>query len=71
MLVVGWTGALVYDTTEGAVDTIQLLEYANTQLLEFRYYDNLLTRVLKGVYAALERKRVSSRAGGWREKRSD
>jgi hypothetical protein len=57
LLVVGWTGALVYDTPEGAAHTIQLLEYANTQLLEFRYYDNLLTRVLKGVYASLERKR--------------
>ncbi len=57
LLVVGWTGALVYDTPEGAAPTIQLLEYANTQLLEFRYYDNLLTRVLKGVYASLERKR--------------
>jgi len=57
LLVVGWTGALVYDTPEDAAHTIQLLEYANTQLLEFRYYDNLLTRVLKGVYASLERRR--------------
>lgn len=55
LLVVGWTAALVYDTAEGAAPTIQLLEYANTQLLEFRHYDNLLTRVLDKVYRSLER----------------
>jgi hypothetical protein len=31
------------------------LEYANAQLLEFRYYDDLLTRVLAGVYKSLGR----------------
>ena len=55
LLVVGWVAALVYDTPEGAAPSIQLLEYANTQLLEFRYYDNLLTRVLAGVYKSLGR----------------
>lgn len=55
LLVVGWTAALVYDTAEGAAPTMQLLEYANTQLLEFRHYDNLLTRVLGNVYRSLER----------------
>jgi hypothetical protein len=56
LLVVGWTGALVYGSLEGAATTIQLLEYANTQLLEFRYYDGLLTNVLGGVYRFLEHK---------------
>ncbi|HZT70224.1 MAG TPA: hypothetical protein VFC10_10840 [Terriglobia bacterium] len=55
LLVVGWTAALVYDTAEGAAPIIQLLEYANTQLLEFRHYDGVLTRVLDGVYRSLER----------------
>ena len=53
LLVVGWVGAFVYDTPEGAVPTIQLLEYANTQLLEFRHYDEVLTRVLNDVYRML------------------
>ena len=35
---------------------MQLLEYANTQLLEFRHYDDILTRVLQHVYKSLERK---------------
>lgn len=56
LLVVGWTGALVYGSTEGAAITIQMLEYANTQLLEFRHYDSLLTQLLDGVYRSLERK---------------
>lgn len=56
LLIVGWSGALVYGNREGAATTIQLLEYANTQLLEFRYYDSLLTTLLDGVYRSLERK---------------
>ncbi len=54
LLVVGWVAALVYDTPAGAAPTIQLLEYANTQLLEFRHYDEVLTRVLERVYKTLE-----------------
>lgn len=54
LLVTGWVAALVYDTMEGAAPTIQLLEYANTQLLEFRHYDDVLTRVLENVYKMLE-----------------
>lgn len=56
LLVVGWTGALVYGSSDGTAATIQLLEYANTQLLEFRYYDSLLTTFLSDVYRSLERK---------------
>jgi hypothetical protein len=54
LLVAGWMAAFLYDTTEGAAPTVQLLEYANTQLLEYRRYDELLTRVLKQAYDSLE-----------------
>jgi hypothetical protein len=54
LLVVGWTAALVYDTPEGAAPTLQLLEYANSQLLEFRHYDATLTHLLSGVNRQLE-----------------
>jgi hypothetical protein len=64
LLVVGWTGALVYGHSEVAEMTIQMLEYANTQLLEFRHYDGLLTQLLDGVYRSLERK--SGVAAAWR-----
>jgi hypothetical protein len=56
LLVVGWVAALVYDTPEGAAPTIQLLEYANTQLLDYRHYDDVLTRILENVYSTVERK---------------
>jgi len=55
LVVVGWNAAFVYDTSAGADTTIQLLEYANSQLLEFRHYDEVLTRELKGVYQSLEK----------------
>jgi len=55
--VVGWNAAFVFDTTAGAETSIQLLEYANSQLLEFRHYDELLTGILDGVYDTLGHKR--------------
>jgi hypothetical protein len=64
LLVVGWTGALVYNSPEGAAASIQLLEYANTQLLEFRHYDGLLTRVLEDVYRGMEKN--AGLAAAWR-----
>jgi hypothetical protein len=56
LLVVSWTAAFICDTAEGAAPTIQLIEYANTQLLEFRYYDQVLSRLLEDVYRSLEKK---------------
>jgi hypothetical protein len=56
LMVVGWAAAFVQDTQEGAGGDLQLLEYANTQLLEFRYYDKVLTDVLQEVYRYLDRR---------------
>jgi hypothetical protein len=55
LAVIGWNGAFLYDTAAGAETAIQLLEYANSQLLEFRHYDELLTRELESVYASLDK----------------
>ena len=55
LVVVGWNAAFIYDTAPGAEPTIQLLEYANSQLLEFRHYDELLTRQLNSAYQSLEK----------------
>jgi hypothetical protein len=54
LAVIGWNAAFLYDTAAGAETAIQLLEYANSQLLEFRHYDELLTRELESVYTSLE-----------------
>lgn len=55
--VIGWNAAFLYDTNAGAETAIQLIEYANSQLLEFRHYDDLLTGILDEVYDSLERKK--------------
>ncbi len=54
LAVIGWNATFLYDTVAGAETAIQLLEYANSQLLEFRHYDDLLTRELESVYTSLE-----------------
>ena len=56
-MVVGSHGSVVYDGPEDAAAVTQILEYAKMQLLEFRYYDRFMTRVLAEFYTALERKR--------------
>ncbi|HEV3308285.1 MAG TPA: hypothetical protein VGZ91_17725 [Candidatus Sulfotelmatobacter sp.] len=55
LAVIGWNAAFIYDTPSGADTAIQLLQYANSQLLEFRHYDDLLTKQLEDVYDFLER----------------
>jgi len=55
LAVIGWNAAFLYDSEAGADTAIQLLEYANSQLLEFRHYDELLTRELESVYASLDK----------------
>jgi hypothetical protein len=68
LTVIGWNAAFLYDSNTGAQTAIQLLEYANSQLLEFRHYDELLTGILDTVYQMVEKRRgVLSR---WRMSRS-
>jgi len=55
LAVIGWNAAFLYDTAKGAETAIQLLEYANSQLLVFRHYDNLLTEELDRVYLLLDK----------------
>lgn len=55
LAVIGWNAAFIYDTDAGAETAIQLLQYANSQLLEFRHYDEFLTQELENVYDFLEK----------------
>lgn len=57
LAVVGWNSAFIYDTQPGAQSTIRILEYANSQLLQFRHYDELLTQELREAYRFLDRRR--------------
>ena len=54
LVVPTWNAALVYDTPGGAQAALEILEFANSQLLEFRYYDELLDRELASIYALLQ-----------------
>jgi len=58
LVVPTWNGAFIYDTETGSQGTIELLEFANSQLLQFRYYDQLLDTELGRIYAQLQ-------AHGW------
>jgi hypothetical protein len=49
-----WNAAFVYDTVEGARGVIDILEFANSQLLEFRYYDQLLDAQMERIYPELQ-----------------
>lgn len=59
VVIASWSGALVYDTALGAPGALEILEFANSQLLEFRYYDQRLDKELAEIYTGLQ-------AGGWR-----
>lgn len=64
LIVAGWNAAFLFDTPTGAEPTIRLLEYANSQLLQFRHYDEMLTRELERVYDFVERRK--GLLYGWR-----
>jgi hypothetical protein len=54
LVIPAWNAAFVYDTEVGANAALEILEFANSQLLEFRYYDQLLDAQLAGIYAQLQ-----------------
>jgi len=56
LVLVGTSAALVYDRSDDAAATMLVLEFAKMQLLEFRYYDNLMSDLLTGIYSALDQK---------------
>jgi hypothetical protein len=57
LVVPTWNAAFVYDTEPGAQAALEIFEFANSQLLEFRYYDDLLDHELARIYSQLQRKR--------------
>ena len=65
-----WNAAFVYDTPAGAQAALEILEFANSQLLEFRYYDELLDGELASIYARLQRPALVRRVVGSRYTRA-
>ena len=56
VIVPTWNAAFVYDA-EGLESALEILEFANSQLLQFRYYDDLLDNELGRIYPILQRRR--------------
>ncbi len=60
LVVIQWDAALVYDRGESAEAIEDILEFANSQLLELRTYDTQLDRELDTIYAAKPVRAVGS-----------
>ena len=65
-----WNAAIVYDTPAGGQAAFEILEFANSQLLEFRYYDQLLDDQLSSIYGRLQHPRWFESWLGWRYTRA-
>jgi hypothetical protein len=50
-----WNAAFVYDTPTGTLAAVEIVEFANSQLLQFRYYDELLDDALADIYAKVQK----------------
>lgn len=57
LVVATWNAAFVYDTPAGAQAALEILEFANSQLLEYRHYDERLDDELAVIYGKLKRPR--------------
>ncbi|HET9708684.1 MAG TPA: hypothetical protein VFP39_10325 [Gemmatimonadales bacterium] len=60
--IITWSTALVLDPMDGESDVQLILEFANAQLLELRYYDALLDAELPRMYDRIENARKGSGA---------
>ena len=65
-----WNAALVYDTETGSAAAEDIIEFANSQLLQFRYYDQLLDAELGKLYDELQKDRRPYLTGARRYTRS-
>jgi hypothetical protein len=70
LVIATWNAALVYDTEAGSSTALEILEFANSQLLEFRYYDQLLDRELTSIYGQLQKPRWHDQLFGSRYRRA-
>ena len=57
MAVINWNSALIIEPS-GSHDIPDVIEFALCQLLEMRYYDDVLDEKLNSLYNALEKKRL-------------
>jgi hypothetical protein len=58
LAVIDWNSALIIEPS-GSLDIVDVIEFALCQLLEMRYYDDMLDEKLTYLYSALEKKKFS------------
>ena len=58
LAVIDWNSALIIEPS-GSMDIVDVIEFALCQLLEMRYYDDMLDEKLTYLYSALEKKKFS------------
>jgi hypothetical protein len=58
LAVIDWNSAFIIEPT-GSMDIPDVIEFALNQLLEMRYYDDLLDKKLREIYSAVELKELS------------
>lgn len=58
LAVIDWNSALIIEPS-GSMDIPDVIEFALNQLLEMRYYDDLLDKKLKDIYSAVELKEMN------------
>ena len=70
LVVPTWNAAFVYDAASGADAVVEIMEYGNSQLLQYRYYDQLLDAQLGRLYDQLQAHRQPYLFGARRYTRS-
>lgn len=61
LIVPAWNAAFIHDSEAGVLAAHEIVEFVNSQLLEFRYYDELLEREVQRTYAELQAPRWTDR----------
>lgn len=61
LTILSWDNALIVEASEEDTDVEYILEFANAQLLELRYYDAVLDGELPKLYDRIERARIRKR----------
>jgi hypothetical protein len=70
LVVPAWNAAFIYDNEAGALAAIEVLEFANSQLLELRYHDDALEAELTRLYSELQGRGWSGHFAGRRHARA-
>lgn len=66
LALIDWNSAFIIEPT-GSLDIPDVIEFALNQLLEMRYYDDLLDKKLRGIYSAIELKDMSIFSGRYND----